>query len=160
MSLRVNWAFLILSLILLLGCDAGGVPFPLDRPSIPTPTDIIISTPTETASPTPAPPTPTDTPVVPILREPSNPTPVPPTATTASQARLLLTLPDCPFGFWDPFERERQIMNVLDKPGIVTVQTLGVTRVRLVYDPTQLSQEEAIRTFEVASGLEVIETDR
>jgi len=133
---------LVMSAGLLAGCGASEVSVPQALPEVVTPTHVAL-TPTLVPSAMPLPTT------SPTLR--TRPTP---TFTPAPQAEVVLTLADCDWTFGDPFLRERRLLDVLEEPGIMEVVSLRENEVRLVYDPTQLTQEETVRAFERASGFE------
>ena len=46
-------------------------------------------------------------------------------------------------------------MRAIGRPGILEVELLGELHVRVDYDPTQITEEEAIQTFANATGMEV-----
>lgn len=115
------------------GSSAPVSPSPVFTPA-PTATLAPGATPVPTASATP-PPRPT------------------PTLTGAPRAEVIVTLAPCDWTFGDPFQRERQIQNALVEPGILEVSTLGEDKVRVIYDPAQLTEAKAVETFAAASGL-------
>ena len=128
----IRWSILVLIASLLAGCGAVE--------ALPT---VVVSPTFPAASPTPVPPTPSPTPKPP-------PTPTP---TDAPRAEVELNLPDTSWTFWDPNVREQQLQSVADQSGIYTVITLDQNHVRLIYDPSQLTQKEALQTFEGATGM-------
>lgn len=72
---------------------------------------------------------------------------------------MTLSLPDVSWTFWDPFARDEQLQRAAEQPGIYTAITLDQNHVRLVYDPGQLTEEEAVQSFERTTGLDA-EIDR
>ncbi len=46
-------------------------------------------------------------------------------------------------------------MRTIGRPGILEVEILSELHVRVDYDPTQITEEEAVRAFANATGMEV-----
>lgn len=131
-----SWVILVLTIGLLGGCGITS------EPSLTTPAPVVSPVPSATFTQPPViTPFPSATPTQP-------PTPQP-------RSEVVLTVLDCLWAFCPPVELEQQVMRAAGRPGILTAETIGEYHVRLVYDPTQLTQEEAAQVFERAAGLEV-----
>lgn len=79
----------------------------------------------------------------------------PPSSTSLPQVEVVLVLLDCLRMFCVPEELENRVMRVDGKRGIVLAEVVSEFHARLVYDPNQLSEEEAVQTFISATNMEV-----
>lgn len=147
-----SWRIMIMAFVL-VGCgmsDSQTVQVRTDTPVV-----------TRLASPTPIrrTPSPMPSPTVGITASPtedrqpaSSPTPIP-------GVEVVLILKDCLRKFCAPEELDQQISRAEGEPGFLEVEVLGELSARLVYDPTKLTEEEAVRNFGRVTRMEV-EIDR
>ncbi len=66
-----------------------------------------------------------------------------------------MTLLDCQTTFCPPEDLEHLANVGSRQPGILAVEILGELTARLIYDPTQLSEAEAVEAFANAGRIEV-----
>ncbi len=139
-ALKRNWA--VISLVIISFWGGCGVFSQQPTPTIPvlTVTPTIMPSPSPTPSPTP------------------NPTPNP-TNTPEARAEIILLVVDCTWKFCPPEEMEQAVIGVIGKPGIHTAASIDELHVRVVYNPNQLTAEQAAELFADTTSLEVEETE-
>lgn len=142
--MSIIWLILSLSVGFLTGCGTVETA----SPQISSPTAIateVRTSPTATGSPTARLPTASST-----LR-PS------PTSTPTPEPRVVVELDvaDCAQTFCPPPWLDEQAKLLLGEAGILEAGALDELRVRLAYDPTQLTEQEVIELFVERTGLEI-----
>ena len=136
--MRCFWILTILGISLLAGCGVSSqltTPTPSRSTATLTPSLIPTQPPTSAPSPSSTPET-----------------------SPEARAELVLLIVDCTWKFCPPEETEQQVLRVIAKPGIFTAAPLDELRVRVVYDPTQLTVEEVTELFADTTSLEVEQT--